>query len=163
MFGRDGQKVSWKADYENGIYKIYDWNKRLAGYFFPDYGQIEPEGAEEEAIEQMNDSHANLGSGGHLMVPMLKLELLDNESAMSIDYVINSLESNRKRAEKWVNWIRAHSAELSILSAGVHTAREDRNMLSIAMGLTGPVTLENKHIIEFLTPLLNKLHDEGLL
>jgi len=77
LFGRDGQKVSWKADYKNGIYKIYDWNKRLAGYFFPDYGQIEPEGAEEEAIEQMNDSHANLGSGGHLMVPMLKLELLD--------------------------------------------------------------------------------------
>ena len=37
MFGNRNKKSKWKMEYEDTIYKIYDWNRNLAGYFFPDY------------------------------------------------------------------------------------------------------------------------------
>ena len=28
---------SWKLEYIDTVYKIYDWDKNLTGYFFPNY------------------------------------------------------------------------------------------------------------------------------
>ncbi len=38
MFGR-GNKDNplWKLEYIDTVYKIYDWDKNLTGYFFPNY------------------------------------------------------------------------------------------------------------------------------
>jgi hypothetical protein len=45
----------------------------------------------------------------------------------------------------------------------VYTAREDRNMLSILLGIKNEVILGEKEVVESLVPLLNKLHEDGLL
>ena len=41
MFGRASNDVSkWKIEYYDTVYKVYDWNKNLAGYFFPEYRMV---------------------------------------------------------------------------------------------------------------------------
>jgi hypothetical protein len=45
----------------------------------------------------------------------------------------------------------------------VYTAREDRNMLSIALGIVETFNLGEKEVRDFLFPLLNKLHEDRLL
>ncbi|MFL6409539.1 MAG: hypothetical protein ACJ71F_21045 [Nitrososphaeraceae archaeon] len=41
MFGRDNKKSKWKVECDYKIYKVYDLDKKLAGYFFPDYTYYE--------------------------------------------------------------------------------------------------------------------------
>ena len=56
-------------EYEDTIYKIYDWDKNLAGYFFPKYDLVEPSkdrSSEEDIIERLNKSHKKvLGGDSH--------------------------------------------------------------------------------------------------
>ena len=158
MFG----KGSWKTEYDDTLYKVYDWDGNLAGYLFPEYGDIEPKDREDEIIDEMNKAHAQ-AQEATLLLPMAKLGLLDNHEGMDIDYVISSLEANTGRVETWKKWLHDNSKSFRIVGAAVHTAREDRNMLSIALGIASPFTLGEKEVKEFLSPLLNKLHEDGLL
>ena len=86
---KDNKKLKWKIEYEYLIYKIYDSDKKLAGYFFPQYNSLlrqdssskqqheeEEEENEDELIERMNKARDKI-MGGNLMVPMLSLSLLD--------------------------------------------------------------------------------------
>jgi hypothetical protein len=45
----------------------------------------------------------------------------------------------------------------------IYTVREDRNMLSIALGISGTFNLGEKEVRNFLSPMLDKLHEDGLL
>ena len=109
LFNRDGKNrtniFKWKFEYEDTIYKIYDWNNNLAGYFFPNYdsmekhmgrknqsGEHQQEEEEDEVIEGMNKLHENV-VGGNLMIPMLKLNLLDikeGKAKMNLNYTIDA-------------------------------------------------------------------------
>lgn len=160
--GRGGGKPKWKAEYDNTIYKIYDWDGNLAGYFFPHYGDIEPEDQEDEIIDDMTRTHVDVPRAT-LLLPMVKLGLLDNHEGMDIDYVISSLEANAERTGVWKKWLQNNARTFRIAGLGVHTAREDRNMLSIALGIVAPVKLGEKEVRDFLSPLLDKLHEDGLL
>ncbi|HEX7033426.1 MAG TPA: hypothetical protein VF172_10550 [Nitrososphaera sp.] len=160
MFGKNN--ATWKTEYEDTLYKVYDWDSNLAGYFFPEYGDIEPKEREDEIIEEMNKTHAELHEGT-LLLPLVKLGLLDNHEGMVIDYVISSLQANSERVAAWKKWLYDNAKMFRIVGAAVHTAREDRNMLSIALGISASFKLGEKEVREFLTPLLNELHKDGLL
>ncbi len=64
MFGRGNRdNPLWKLEYIDTVYKIYDWDKNLTGYFFPNYDiniddyKDESQDAhevEDNIIEQMN-------------------------------------------------------------------------------------------------------------
>ncbi|HEX2013635.1 MAG TPA: hypothetical protein VLA68_00265 [Nitrososphaera sp.] len=157
-----GKKISWKAEYDDTIYKIYDWDGNLAGYFFPHYGDIEPRDQEDEIIDELNKTHANM-TEATLLLPMVKLGLLDNEGGMDVDYVISSLEANTERTSVWKKWLQENSKSFRIFGAQVHTAREDRNMLSIGLGISRSFKLGEKEAIELLAPGLDRLHEDGLL
>lgn len=157
-----GKGNSWKIEYDDTLYKVYDWDSNLAGYFFPEYGDIEPKENEDAIIDEMNKTHAK-AQEGTLLLPMVKLGLLDNHEGMEIDYVISSLQANAERTVTWKKWIYDNAKSFKIVGAAVHTAREDRNMLSVALGIASPFNLGEKEVREFLTPLLNKLHEDGLL
>ncbi|HJS68290.1 MAG TPA: hypothetical protein VJ730_02625 [Nitrososphaera sp.] len=160
MFGKSGGK--WKTEYDDTLYKIYDWDGNLAGYLFPEYGDIEPKDREDEIIDELNKTHAQV-TEATILLPMAKLNLLDNHEGMDIDYVISSLEANTERAGVWKKWIRDNGRSFSIVGSAVQTAREDRNMLSIALGIAATITLGEKEVRDFLSPLLEKLHEDGLL
>jgi hypothetical protein len=94
---------------------------------------------------------------------MAKLSLLDNNEGMDIDYVISSLLANIERTNRWKNWLRYNAQFFNIAGSAVYTAREDRNMLSIALQIVETFNLGEKEVRGFLSPLLDKLHEDGLL
>lgn len=172
MFGRGNRdNLLWKLEYIDTVYKIYDWDKNLTGYFFPNYDidlddhKDESQDAhevEERVIEQMNKEKQSV-KGGNVMLPMVKLQLLDNEEGIDLDYVINSLEQNAQRTRKWKQWIHDNHVEFKIFGSSIYTAREDRNMLSIVLGLGSNIILGEKEIGINLRPLLDKLHQDELI
>lgn len=182
LFNRDGKNrtniFKWKFEYEDTIYKIYDWNNNLAGYFFPNYDSMEKhtgrnnqssehqqDEEEDEVIEGMNKLHENV-VGGNLMIPMLKLNLLDikeGKAKMNLNYTIDALEENLHRAKQWKQWLEQNSAEFKVIGNAVYTAREDRNMLSLVLGIDSNIILGEKEIGLVLIPLLDKLHKDGML
>ena len=172
MFGRGNRdNLLWKLEYIDTVYKIYDWDKNLTGYFFPNYDidlddyKDESQDAhevEDGIIEQMNKEKQSV-KGGNVMLPMVKLQLLDNEEGIDLDYVINALEQNTQRTRKWKQWIHDNHVEFKIFGSSIYTAREDRNMLSIVLGLGSNIILGEKEIGINLRPLLDKLHQDGLI
>jgi hypothetical protein len=172
MFGRGNRDNSlWKLEYIDTVYKIYDWDKNLTGYFFPNYDinlddyKDESQDAhevEDKIIEQMNKEKQSV-KGGNVMLPMVKLQLLDNEEGIDLDYVINSLEQNTQRTRKWKQWIHDNHLEFKIFGSSIYTAREDRNMLSIVLGIGSNIILGEKEIGINLRPLLDKLHQDVLI
>jgi hypothetical protein len=159
LFGKTGK---WKTEYDDTLYKVYDWDGNLAGYFFPQYGEVEHEEMEDDSIEELNKTHSDVQKAT-LLLPMVKLNLLDKHEGMDIDFVISSLEANAERTGNWKKWLRDNAASFKIVGAAVYTAREDRNMLSIAIGFTTTIKLGEKEVREFLSPLLDKLHEDGFL
>jgi hypothetical protein len=169
-------KFKWKFEYEDTVYKVYDWNNNLAGYFFPNYnliqkqngtknGRNEKQQEEVEVIEEMNKLHENV-RGGNLMIPMLRLDLLDNEEGnerMNLNYTIDALEKNLHRAKQWKQWLEQNTIQFKVAGNGVYTAREDRNMLSLVIGIDSDIILGEKEIGLVLIPLLDKLHEDGML
>jgi hypothetical protein len=177
LFGRDKKKPNWKMEYVSSIYKVYDLNKKLAGYFFPCYESVrynqkassseqeedkDPDQEQDKIIERMNKIHVKV-RGGNLMVPMLKLNLLDNTEGMDLDYTIEALDENLERAKIWKGWLEVNHSEFGILGAAVYTAREDRNMLSIVLSINLEMMLGEKELETNLIPLLDKLHTDGML
>ena len=97
------------------------------------------------------------------MVPMLRLSLLDNTEGMDLGYTIEALDINLQRAKTWRKWLGANYREFGISTVAVYTAREDRNMLSIVLGINLEMMLGEKELEIYLTPLLNKLHTDEML
>jgi hypothetical protein len=174
LFGRNHKSTKWKMEYYNKIYKVYDADKNLAGYFFPRYDLVEETedslkhrekkqmDNEDKIIELMNKSHITV-RGGQLMLPMIKLSLLDNEEGLSLDYTIESLTVNLQRTKAWKDWLKINQTEFRIEGIAVYTAREDRNMLSIVLGINSDIVLGEKEVGSSLYLLLDKLQDDGLL
>jgi hypothetical protein len=172
MFGRGNRdNPLWKLEYIDTVYKIYDWDKNLTGYFFPNYDidmddyKDESQDAnevEDKIIEQMNKEKQSV-KGGNVMLPMVKLQLLDNEEGIDLDYVINSLEQNAQRTRKWKQWIHDNHLEFKIFGSSIYTAREDRNMLSIVLGIGSNIILGEKEIGINLRPILDELHQDELI
>ena len=169
---KNKKKLRWKVDYENSLYKIYDWDKKLAGYFFPKYGSVESgetgevnedsDIGHDEIIDELNKCKAKV-SGGDLLVPMLKLNLLDVMEGLDLDYTIDSLETNLERTKLWKRWVSENHRELNIVASAIYTAREDRNMLSIVLSIASDFILGEMDVVTKLAPLLENLHESGLL
>lgn len=157
-------------EYDYSIYKVYDLDKKLAGYFFPHYNSLRhqktssklEEQEEDKIIEEMNKSHDKV-RGGNLMLPMLRLNLLDNTEGMDLDYTIEAIDANLQRAKTWKEWLELNHKEFGISGAAIYTAREDRNMLSIVLGINLEMMLGEKELEIYLNPLLDKLHRDGML
>ena len=159
LFSRRGSSNKWKVEYDDTLYKIYDWDGNLAGYLFPTYRDIE---SKDEVIVELNRTHAQV-TEGTLLLPMVKLNLLDNNEGMDIGYVISSLQANTERSNKWKEWLHDNAEPFNIADSAVYTAREDRNMLSISLDIVETFNLGEKEVRDFLSPLLDKLHEDGLL
>lgn len=162
MFGKENKKSKWKIEYDDTIYKIYDWNGNLAAYFFPNYESDETTEDDDEIIEKFNKTHQRV-RGGNILFPMAKLNVLDKEEGIDLDYTIMALEQCLQRVKVWKEWILENYMKFEITGNGVHTSREDREMLSIALGLDSNITLGEKEILVALTPLLDELNKAGLL
>ena len=175
LFSKKNQSnKQWKLEYIDTVYKIYDRDKNLAGYFFPNYETMDEKedvknskeayDFEEETaiIDEMNKEN-QMVIGGNLMVPTIKLHLLDNQEGISLEFAINALEENVQGAKKWRDWIKQNHEEFKVIGSAIYTAREDRNMLSIVLGIDKHMVLGEKEILSGLKPVLDKLQEDGML
>jgi hypothetical protein len=172
MFGRRKKDDNlWKLEYDDSVYKIYDWDKNLTGYFFPNYDinidehddkSLAAHEIEDKLIEQMN-KEKRIVKGGNLMLPMVKLQLLDNTEGIHLDYAISSLEESAQRTRIWKQWIQDNHQSFNIIGSSIYTAREDRNILSIVLGIGSDIILGEKELGNNLRPLLNRLHQDELI
>jgi hypothetical protein len=112
----------------------------------------------------LNKSHKKV-LGGDLMIPMIKLNLFDKEEeeVIDLDYTISALGENLQRTRVWKQWLQQNHKHYEIIGNAVYTAREDRNMLSIVLRMKSTITLGEKEMSMALTPLLDNLHEDGLL
>lgn len=162
MFGKGNKKSKWKIEYEDTIYKIYDWNGNLAAYFFPNYDLEETKENEDEIIEKLNQSH-QIVQGGNILLPMVKLNLLDKEEGIDLDYAISALDQSLQRVKVWKQWLLQNGSKYEINGNALFTSREDREMLSIGLRIKIDIILREKEILGALIPLLDELHEAGLL
>ena len=168
---KDKDNKKWKIEYDETIYKIYDRNNDLAGYFFPNYGFMSDqksnsdngEEVEETIIDAMNEEHKEV-SGGEILVPLVKLDLLDIEDEhVDLDSAYLRMEADLQRMDAWKSWMRSNLDRYNIIGNGIYTSREDRNMLSIALHLNSQFVLHEKDIGLKLKPILDSLSECGLL
>ena len=168
---KDKDNKKWKIEYDETIYKIYDRNNDLAGYFFPNYGFMSDqksnsdngEEVEETIIDAMNKEHKEV-SGGEILVPLVKLDLLDIEDEhVDLDSAYLRMEADLQRMDAWKSWMRSNLDRYNIIGNGIYTSREDRNMLSIALHLNSQFVLHEKDIGLKLKPILDSLSECGLL
>lgn len=172
---RNSDNKQWKLEYEDTVYKIYDWDKNLTGYFFPNYDKTEETDdsiktngesygfdEETEIIDKMHKENITV-FGGNLMLPMIKLYLLDNQDGIDLDYAISTLEENVQRTKRWREWIQHNNERFEIIGSSIYTAREDRNMLSILLGIGASMTLGEKELLSKIRPLLDKLHEDKMI
>jgi hypothetical protein len=80
-----------------------------------------------------------------------------------LDYVISSLEENAQRTRIWKQWIHDNRQEFKIIGSSVYTAREDRNILSIVLGVDSDMMLGEKELGSTLKPVLDRLHRDELI
>jgi hypothetical protein len=153
--------ANWKLDQEEYYYKVYDEQNNLAGYFQPDYGEIQPPEKEEEIIQEMIKRQDHV-YGGMLYVPLLKLNLLDEEHDYDLDHVVASLNASIDRTERWKECITGMPP---IIFARVRKSHTDPDMLSVLLGIKfgGPVKLNKQTLLDALKPILDGFRQKELL
>lgn len=153
--------AKWKLDQEEYYYKVYDEKNQLAGYFQPDYGEIQPPEKQDKIIEEMLKRQDSV-YGGTLYVPLLKLNLLGEQYDYDLDHVVANLGASIDRTERWRECIKEMP---SIIFARARKAHTDPDMLSVLLGIKfdGPVRLNKDTLLDALQPLLDNFHSKELL
>jgi hypothetical protein len=149
----------WKLDLDSDFFRIYDKNRQIAGYFWPDYGQIVPENKYGEIVEQMHKDH-NPIPGGFITVPMVKFGLFDKNEEMDVLFVSSKLDDVNARLDVWKEFLLEHQMQHSIQMS--HT---DNDMLSLTFPIkfSQNTPLDKDKLLEALVPTLDTLSQKGLL
>jgi hypothetical protein len=100
---------------------------------------------EYEVIEKLNKSHVSV-KRGDLMIPILKMNLFDNNKAMNLDYTIGALEGNVKESKTWKQWLQQNRRSFGITSAIIYTVKEYMNMLSVVLVIQSNIILGKKEL-----------------
>lgn len=144
---------------DSDFFRIYDKDKNIAGYFWPDYGQIVPENKYDEIVEKMHKNHDAI-PGGFITVPMVKFGIFGNDKEMDVLQISSKLEDANARIEAWKEFLLEKQMQHSIQMS--HT---DNDMLS----LTFPIkfqqntALEKDKLQSVISPTLDLLAQKGLL
>ncbi|HET7337187.1 MAG TPA: hypothetical protein VFJ23_04775 [Candidatus Nitrosotalea sp.] len=150
----------WTIEQEDAYFKIYDSRKTLAGYFAPEYGDIQPEDKAEQVIQEMLKNHDPV-KGGYLMLPLVKFNIFEDGKEMNLAYLEQQLQEVYTRVMAWKNLI----IEKGIEHHKILISHTDHDMLSITLGIIfpSPVPLEKKEILGNLGGILDFANQKGLL
>lgn len=150
----------WTIDQEDAYFKIYDSRKTLAGYFAPEYGDIQPEDKAEQVMQEMLKNHDPV-KGGYLMLPLVKFGIFEDGKEMNLAYLEQQLQEVYTRIMAWKNLV----TEKGIEHHKILISHTDHDMLSITLGIIfpSPVPLEKKEILSNLGGILDFANQKGLL
>ena len=149
----------WKLDLDSDFFRILDKDRKIAGYFWPDYGQILPESKYDEIVEKM---HKNCDPipGGFVTVPMVKFGIFDNNQEMDVLQLSSKIEDVHARLDAWKEFLLEKQMQHSIQMS--HT---DNDMLSLTFPIrfSQNLPLEKSKLLDALSPTLDLLSQKGLL
>ena len=146
----------WSMDNEETYYRIYDEQKYLTGYFDPAYG----EHVSDEEIESMIRRKAPI-LGGHLMVPMIKFNLMVSDLNIDTNTLAARLDAAHKALSRWSNYIETKKFPYH----HIRVSHTDQDMLTVTLPIRfyRPVQLDCKALAAKITPIMVSMQRWGLL
>ncbi len=149
----------WSTELDSDFFRIFDKDRKIAGYFWPDYGQILPEDKYDEIVQLMHKNHDSI-PGGFLTIPMIKFGIFDNNQEMDVLQLSSKVCDVSARVDVWKEFLLEQHMQHSIQMS--HT---DNDMLSLSFPVKFliPASLDKKKILEALLPTLDLLSQKGLL
>jgi len=152
--------VSWKLEFEDGYFRIYDSKKLITGYFDPDYGDLSKIKNPEDVILSKIKNHDNV-LGGMIMIPLVKFQLFDTDLNTTISKVQQNVSRVSIHLKKWESFL----SEINTPCHFVGISHTDQDMLTVTFPIkfSKPTTLEKSNLLEEIYPVLSLLQQSKLL
>jgi hypothetical protein len=152
--------VSWKLEFEDGYFRIYDSKKLITGYFDPDYGDLSKIKNPEDVILSKIKNHDNV-LGGMIMIPLVKFQLFDTDLNTTISKVQQNVSRVSIHLKKWESFL----SEINTTSHFVGISHTDQDMLTVTFPIkfSKPTTLEKSNLLQEIYPILTMLEKLELL
>ena len=151
---------SWKLEFEDGYFRLFDPKKLVAGYFDPDYGDLSKVKNPEDAILLKIKNHDTV-LGGMIMIPLVKFKLFDTDLNTRLPELKQNLSRVSNHLEKWGKFL----SEINNISHFIGISHTDQDMLTMTFPVTfsKPTILEKSNLLEEIYPILNLLEKAELL
>ena len=152
--------ASWKLEFEDGYFRIYDSEKLVAGYFDPDFGDLSAVKDPEDLILS-KIKNRDVVLGGMLMIPLVKFKLFDTD----LNTVLSEVKQNISR-------VSVHLEKWSVFLSEMHNTRHfigishtDQDMLTMTFPIkfSKLTPLEESNLLEEINPTLTMLEKLELL
>ena len=152
--------VSWKLEFEDGYFRIFDSKKLVSGYFDPDFGDLSAAKNPEDIILSKIKNHDEV-LGGMIMIPLVKFKLFDTDLNTTLSEVKQNISRVSIHLQKW----DAFLSEINNISHFIGISHTDQDMLTVTFPVkfSKPTTLEKSNLLEELYPVLNLLEKSELL
>ena len=152
--------VSWKLEFEEGYFRIFDSKKLVAGYFDPDYGDLSAVKNPEDIIMSKIKNHDKV-LGGMIMIPLVKFKLFDTDLNTTLSEVKQNISRVSYHLQKW----DAFLFEINNTSHFIGISHTDQDMLTVTFPVifSKPTILEKSDLLEEIYPVLNLLQKSELL
>lgn len=152
--------ASWKLEFEDGYFRIFDSKKLVSGYFDPDFGDLSAAKNPEDIILSKIKNHDEV-LGGMIMIPLVKFKLFDTDLNTTLSEVKQNISRVSIHLQKW----DAFLSEINNISHFIGISHTDQDMLTVTFPVkfSKPTTLEKSNLLEELYPVLNLLEKSELL
>ena len=152
--------ASWKLEFEEGYFRIFDSKKLIAGYFDPDYGNLSEVKNPEDIILSKIKNHDKV-LGGMMMIPLVKFKLFDTDLNTILSKVKQNISRVSLHLEKWGVFL----SEINNTSHFIGISHTDQDMLTVTFPVifSKPTMLEKSDLLEEIYPVLNLLQKSELL
>ena len=131
--------ASWKLEFEDGYFRIYDSKKLVAGYFDPDYGDLSNVENPDDVILSKIKNH-DVILGGMLMIPLVKFKLFDTD----LNTVLSEIHNTRH-------------------FIGISHTDQDMLTMTFPVKFSKPTILEKSELLDEVYPILSLLEKSELL
>ena len=152
--------LSWKLEFEDGYFRIFDSKKLISGYFDPDYGDLSKIKNPEDLILSKIKNHDNV-LGGMIMIPLVKFQLFDTDLNTTISKVQQNISRVSIHLKKWESFL----SEINNTSHFVGISHTDQDMLTVTFPIkfSKPTPLEKSNLLQEIYPTLTMLEKLELL
>ena len=152
--------LSWKLEFEDGYFRIFDSKKLISGYFDPDYGDLSKIKNPEDLILSKIKNHDYI-LGGMIMFPLVKFQLFDTDLNTTISKVQQNMSRVSIHLKKWESFL----SEINNTSHFVGISHTDQDMLTVTFPIefSKPTPLEKSNLLQEIYPTLTMLEKLELL
>ena len=152
--------ASWKLEFEDGYFRIYDSKKLVAGYFDPDYGDLSTAKDPEDVILSKIKNH-DIILGGMLMIPLVKFKLFDTDLNTVLSEVKQNISRVSVHLEKWTTFLsEIHNTRHFI---GISHTDQDMLTMTFPVKFSKPTILDKSELLDEVYPILSLLEKSELL